>query len=315
MNDTTAHPATLRLQHGDASVEIRPSLGGTILRYTWRGIPILRPSDGVPDIARLTACYPLLPYSNRIGGGRLRFGGQTYAIPPTVDYAPLPMHGLAWQRPWRVASCTGHQAVLEQDYAPEDASPAWPFPYAARQTFELHDAGLRMTLSIRNTGPLPQPAGLGWHPYFPRTPETWIRAGVGDMWVNDATHLPTRLTPPPTALATRLAVADTDYDNVFRDFDGHACVAWPERDAAVRLEADPAFSHLVIFTPPGKPHLAIEPVSHMTDAFNRYAGDAGARGDTAGADPATGTVVLAPGATLAGGISLLPSTLAEAGAR
>ncbi|WP_157792895.1 aldose 1-epimerase [Bordetella genomosp. 8] len=315
MNDTIPRDTPiLRLQHGDASVELCPGLGGTILRYSWRGIPILRPSDGLPDIARLTACYPLLPYSNRIGGGRLRFGGHAYAIPPTVDYAPLPMHGLAWQRPWRIASRTGHQAVLEQDYVPEDASPAWPFPYAARQTFDLRENGLRMTLSIRNTGTLPQPAGLGWHPYFPRTAETWIRAGVGDMWVNDADHLPTHLAPPPAALATRLAVTETDYDNVFRDFSGHACVAWPERDAAVRLEADAAFSHLVIFTPPGKPHLAIEPVSHMTDAFNRYAGGTAASGNATVADPATGTVVLAPGATLAGGISLLPSTLAEAGA-
>lgn len=319
MDDTTPRTAILQLQHGDASVEICPGLGGTILRYTWRGIPILRPSDGIPDIARLTACYPLLPYSNRIAAGHLAFGGKTYAIPRTVDYAPLPMHGLAWQRPWRVASCADNHAVLEQDHVPERASPAWPFPYAARQTFQLDQTGLHMTLSMRNTGDTPQPAGLGWHPYFPRTPQTWIRAGVGDMWVNDAANLPISLLPPPASLASRMPVADTDYDNVFRGFDGHACVAWPERDTAVTLRANSTFSHLVIFTPPGKPHLAVEPVSHMTDAFNRYAGASGgpaaatAGGDLPVVDPHTGTVVLPPGATLAGRISLLPSTLAEAG--
>uniref|UniRef100_UPI0039EF78CC aldose 1-epimerase n=1 Tax=Bordetella sputigena TaxID=1416810 RepID=UPI0039EF78CC len=314
MDDTT-----LRLQHGDASVDICPALGGTILRYTWRGIPILRPSDGVPDIARLTACYPLLPYSNRIAGGRLTFGGKTYAIPRTVDYAPLPMHGLAWQRPWRVASRTDDRMVLEQNHVPESASPAWPFPYAARQSFQLDADGLHMTLSMRNTGATPQPAGLGWHPYFPRTPQTWIRAGVGDMWVNDGANLPISLLPPPASLATGMPAAGTDYDNVFRDFDGHAYVAWPERDTAVTLRADSTFSHLVIFTPPGKPHLAVEPVSHMTDAFNRYAGASGGQAAaTAGGtlpvvDRHTGTFVLPPGATLTGSISLLPSPLPEAG--
>ncbi|AOB30189.1 hypothetical protein AKI39_04985 [Bordetella sp. H567] len=307
MNETTI----LRLEHGDASVEISPGLGGTILRHTWRGVPILRPSDGVPDIARLSACYPLLPFSNRLAGGRLDFGGRVYPIPQTVDYAPLPMHGLAWQRPWRVESHTACSAVLAQDYAPQGATPPWPFPYAAQQSFTLDDAGLRMTLSIRNTGTVAQPAGLGWHPYFPRTPRTRVYADTGDMWVNDEAHLPMRLVPAPAALASGMLAEHADYDNVFRGFRGHAAVAWPERDTAVTLRADPIFSHLVIFTPPGKPHLAVEPVSHMTDAFNRYT----AAGGTAipGHDPDTGTTVLAPGATLTGAICLRPSTLREAG--
>lgn len=306
-------PTVLRLDHGDAYVEICPGLGGTIFNYSWRGQPILRPSDGVPAIARLAACYPLLPFSNRIAGGRLAFDGRTHAIPRTVDYAPLPMHGLAWQRPWRVQACDTGRATLTQDYAPDGATPAWPFPYAATQTFLLDDAGLHLTLSLRNTGTGPQPAGLGWHPYFPRTPATRIWARTGDMWVNDDANLPVRREPAPAGLASGMLAADTGYDNVFRDFGGHAGVAWPERDLAVTLHADAVFSHVVIFTPRDKPHLAIEPVSHMTDAFNRHAA-AGHRA-TPGLDTETGTAILAPGQSLAGGISLRPSTLRDAGPR
>jgi aldose 1-epimerase len=308
MNDTLI----LRLRHGDSALEVCPSLGGTILRYTWSGIPILRPSIGVPSMPRLTACYPLLPFSNRIAGGRLAFGGENHAIPRTVDYAPLPMHGLAWQRPWRVDIHGDDHAVLKQDYAPEGPLPAWPFPYVAEQTFLLDEQGLHMTLSLRNTGSRAQPAGLGWHPYFPRTPETRVWADVGEMWVSDAANLPVRLEPAAPALATTgLAVANTDYDNVFRGFQGRARVAWPERSAAVTLRADPAMSHLVIFTPPGKPHLAVEPVTHMTDAFNRYAAAGGSADPKV--DPGTGTVVLAAGATLKVAMSLLPTRLEEAG--
>jgi aldose 1-epimerase len=306
MDDTTI----LRLEHGDASVEISPRLGGTILRFTWRGMPMLRPSDGVPAIPRFAACYPLLPFSNRIADGRLSFGGKDYAIPRTVDYEPLPIHGLAWQRPWHVAKRTADHAILVQAYTPEGQPPAWPFPYAAEQTFKLNEDGLHLTLSMRNTGSVPQPAGLGWHPYFPRTPGAFVRAGVAQMWVNDDRHLPLRLEAAPAILAAGMPVENTDYDNVFRGFRGNACVAWPERDAAVTLHAYGSISHLVIFTPPGKPHLAVEPVSHMTDAFNRYSAAGGPA--SPGHDDKTGTTVLAPGALLKAAISLRPATLGDA---
>jgi aldose 1-epimerase len=301
MNEATL----LRLQHGDASVDICPSLGGTLLRYSWRGIPILRPSDGIPSIARLTACYPLLPFSNRIADGRLSFAGTAHAIPQTVDYAPLPMHGLAWQRPWEVRSHAGDRAVLTQDYVPEGAAPPWPFPYAAEQSFALNEDGLHVTLSMRNTGETPAPAGLGWHPYFPRTPLTRIWADVDRMWVNNEASLPLRLEPAAAALATGQLAAQTDYDNVFRGFKGRAGVVWPEREAAVTLHTDSALTHLVIFTPVGKPHLAVEPVTHMTDAFNRYTAAGGSA--VPGIDPATGTAVLGPDAMLKVSMSLLPS--------
>jgi aldose 1-epimerase len=297
----------LRLQNADCVVEVLPGLGGTILRFEWHGIPVLRPSDGVPALPRLTSCYPLAPFSNRIAGGQLAFGGNIWPVARTVDYEPLPMHGLAWQRPWDVDSHDDAHIVLTQDYVPPAANAPWPFSYRLQQTFSLLDDGLHMTLALRNTGSSAQPAGLGWHPYFPRTPATRVWAQVGDMWVCDEAHLPVGLQAPPAALASGLRVADSDYDNAFRDFKGSARVEWPERKLAVNLQANAALSHMVLFTPPGRPHLAVEPVTHMTDAFNRYAAAGGAA--VAGVDDRTGTVVLAPDATLAVALALLPQAL------
>lgn len=297
----------LRLHNAESAIDLLPALGGTILRYEWRGVPILRPSDGIPALPRLAACYPLLPFSNRIAGGRLAFGGKVYPIARTVDYAALPMHGLAWQRPWTVQEQTGTRVVMTQAYVPPASDAPWPFPYQASQTLVLNEDGLHITLALRNTGNRTQPAGLGWHPYFPRTPETRVWADVGEMWVCDDENLPVRKQAASPALATGERVAETDYDNVFRDFKGHARVAWPERNTAVDLVADAALNHVVIFTPPGKSHIAVEPVTHMTDGFNRYAAAGG--GTAAGKDPDTGTVVLAPGETLSATLSLLPKSL------
>jgi galactose mutarotase-like enzyme len=61
------------------------------------------------------------------------------------------------------------------------------------------------------------------------------------------------------------------------------------RKLTAEIAADPACDHLVMFVPSGKTggksFFAFEPVTHMTDAFNR-----------ASEDRDTGTRVLAPGA-------------------
>ncbi len=66
-------------------------------------------------------------------------------------------------------------------------------------------------------------------------------------------------------------------------------VRWPARKLTAEIAADAACDYLVVFVPSdksdGKSFFAIEPVTHMTDAFNRT-----------GTDGDTGTRVLAPGA-------------------
>ena len=61
------------------------------------------------------------------------------------------------------------------------------------------------------------------------------------------------------------------------------------RGLSVTLRADAPCRHLVVYTPHDRRSIALEPVSHVTDAFNRAA-----RGD---AD--TGMLLLEPGARIA----------------
>ena len=74
-------------------------------------------------------------------------------------------------------------------------------------------------------------------------------------------------------------------DNVFTGWDGEATLADEERRIAVSLRADRALNFFVLYAPEGRDFLALEPVTQMTDAFNRAA-----RGERD-----TGTRALAPG--------------------
>ena len=79
-------------------------------------------------------------------------------------------------------------------------------------------------------------------------------------------------------------------DNCFGGWNGEAAIRWPETGLTFRIEAEPAFGHLVIYLPPGEDFFCVEPVSNANDGFNLF--DLGV--------PATGVRVLAAGETLAG---------------
>jgi len=74
-------------------------------------------------------------------------------------------------------------------------------------------------------------------------------------------------------------------DNVFTGWSGRADVVAPSSGVRAALSADRACRFLVVYAPPQADFIAIEPVTHETDAFNRAA--QGARD--------TGCRVLAPG--------------------
>ena len=42
------------------------------------------------------ACYPLVPFSNRIANGRLVFDGQRFKLEPNWPGVRHPMHGEGW---------------------------------------------------------------------------------------------------------------------------------------------------------------------------------------------------------------------------
>ncbi len=290
----------LTLAHGDASVALSPSVGGAIAAFEWRGRPVLRPTP--PDASagcevRRHACYPLVPYSNRIADGRLDFGGTVHVLDLNYGTHPHAIHGVGWQRSWAVQAHEPDTALLAYEHRPQgrldDADTrAWPWPFRTSQWFALRTTGdaayLRMRLTIENTGQAAFPFGLGWHPFVPRDADTVLGFAAEGVWETDATMLPVRHGrgdadcgfDPPRAIVT------TTLDNVFTGWAGQTSIAYPGEGRVTLVRGDTVCRYFVCYIPKGLPFMAVEPVSHMTDAFNRFA--------QGGAN--TGTRVLAPGA-------------------
>jgi aldose 1-epimerase len=289
-------PGPLVLAAGEARVELAPAAGGAIAGYAFRGHDVLRPTPADARAAgdvRRHACYPLVPYSNRIADARLAAAGTTHALARNFGDHPHAIHGVGWQRPWTVALADADSALLALDHDPAgDGAAAWPWPFRATQAFALAavagGALLTAKLALANTGATAFPFGLGWHPFFPLAADSELGFAAAGVWENDATRIPRRHAAVPAAwrFDPPRAVGDAELDNVFTDWRGRAVLRRPAHGLEVALAADRACPFLVVYVPPGRDFVALEPVTHMTDAFNRAA--RGERG--------TGTRTLEPGA-------------------
>ena len=283
---------TVELRAGRARAVIAPSVGGAIAAFEYDGLPILRPTPAealAVGAVRLFACYPLIPFSNRIAGATLHWNGNAHRLPRYLAEEPHAIHGNGWRRAWQLIDQARQAATLELLHdANGDAALQWPFPYRARQTFELSPNALTLDLTIENTGDAEFPFGLGWHPFFPRNAATELEFAARGIWQTDATRLPTHFerTPAPWDFAAQRPIGATVLDNCFAGWSRHAGVRWPDRKLQAEITADSTCDYLVVYIPQDKDFIAVEPVTHMTDAFHR----------AAAGESDTGTRILTPGA-------------------
>ncbi len=262
----------ITLSNSDFEVVINPSLGGSIVAYNWLShpnglVPILRDAKTATSVLDASN-FPLVPFSNRVKKGAFDWQGQKYNIPLNFHPETSAIHGQGWQNSWLVVEST--ETFLHISF--EMTTNEWPFAYIAEQRFTLHNDGLHHELSITNTDKKTMPSGLGFHPYFVRTPKAKMYADVDKMWAVDDKCLPTELVNVPVGINQEgVLVNEQVLDNGFTQFAQKADIVLPELATKVALTASENCKFAVIFTPKDENFFCIEPVSHCTDAINLHA--------------------------------------------
>ncbi|WP_375250471.1 aldose 1-epimerase [Sphingomonas sp.] len=284
----TPDGAGVVLAAGDYRLHLDPAGGGAVTGFEWQGAALFHPRRG-PGILE-QACFPLVPFSNRIAFGRFSFEGEAIALAPNFPGSDHPhtLHGFGWQAPWRIAEQDGAACRLIHDH---DAG-AWPWSYRAEQQLTLSPGGLTHVLRIQNRADRAMPAGLGLHPYFPRTPRTLLRARHRGEWQTGDDGLPLSLTRAARDVDwwQGAPVGSRSVDTVYEERSGPIEIVWPDRGITLAIAPSSALRHTVIYCPADADFFCVEPVTHATDALNRM--------------PLTGDVVrLAPGRWLEVGVT------------
>ena len=263
----------LKLAAGDYELTVAPAIGGSIRSFTWRGEALMRTAQGSSVLD--AACFPLVPFSNRIAHGRFEWMGREVQLKPNfpgTDH-PHPLHGFGWISEWDIIEAECDYALLEHRYPGGD----WPWPYIARQSIRLGKKGLVLELSLTNLGEGNMPAGLGFHPYFPRDEQTQLHALHTGEWLNDADGLPVELRErnEPIDWWEEQPVSERTVDTVYCGRSGDIRVSWPSRGIALSIACDPSLSCTSVFVPELADWFCVEPVSHATNAVNSTADNLG----------------------------------------
>ena len=255
----------MTLEAGRLRLTLSPSIGGAISGFTWDGSrPILRESHSPLEKAVDAASFPLVPYVNRIRGGRFSFRGHEVRIAPNMAGDPSPLHGQGWINRWSIEWARERQAALRFRHEPGE----WPWLYDAWQGFELDEGGLTIKLECQNLAEEPMPCGLGQHPYFPCGPETRLDTEVTHVWTIDEHVLPVEKVPAEGRFDLRdRLVCGQDLDHGFGGWNGEARMSDPSWPCEIRLSS-PEARFFQLYSPPAGGIFVAEPVTHANAALN-----------------------------------------------
>ena len=291
MSASAITAATLILRGSDCELEIDAATGGSVRAFRWNGLDIFRGQTKAGVLE--SACFPLVPFCNRIADSRFNHYGSAIILAPNHPALPQEpvLHGFGWLAEWRVEQCDASRATLIFDYV----ASGWPWRFFARQNFILDADGLLIELTLTNLAAQPMPAGLGFHPYFPRSQHSIVKASHrGERQADGTLRFQSQAMDWWQGNPVDTRIVDTTY--VERC--GNIRILWPDRDLGAELVPGPGLTSTHIFVPREADYFCVEPVSHLPEAFTT-------------ADEAKGWRLVPPGKTMKANLRVRPYALSQ----
>lgn len=299
---------TLTLRDGDrAEADVAPQLGNNC--FAFRGVAdVFEPVSFANFVARPTSYgLPLLfPFPNRIREGEFTFQGRKYRVDP-------PRHGFVRDRPWTVVETGASDGEgawircrLDAADHPDTILSQFPFPFVVETTHRLREGRLDLNVVATNTGHSEMPVGFGIHPYFRLPARGTIQVPAENRW-ELIDNLPTGTVLPPDEahdLRRPRALSGLELDDIYGGLTTSApgvtrcLLSDAQQGIETVVEFDVReFPFVVVFTPPARPAICIEPNSCTTDAFNLHERGIGSN-----------AIVLPPGAQVVFNIGIYERT-------
>lgn len=249
-----------------------PALGGSIAAWDWKTAegpaPLFRPWDEVSEDRYTFACFPLVPWSNRITEGGFEQDGIFHPLRLTRPGEPYPIHGNGWMQSWQVTGRIERWIELSLESHRYDGN---PYQYASSQCFSLLPDGLDVELSVTHLGRQPLPYGLGLHPYFVRNQATRLLSRASGVWLSGDDPIPVKHVsefPPTWDYNAPASLEGPLIDNCFSGWDGRSVIQYPDRGLTLTMIMEDCPGYSLMYRPPRLPYFCLEPITHPIDAFH-----------------------------------------------
>jgi aldose 1-epimerase len=266
----------------DLEARIAPDAGANLFSLKVGGEELIPPPDKLEDLKQNRTGVPILfPTPNRVRDATFTFAGRKFQF--EANNAKNFIHGLVRSRPWQseapVAGPRGASAKVWIDWDGEQPEFArFPIRHRLEVTFALERGRLRLAYAVQNQDRVRLPFGFAVHPYF-RIPgerkDVTIQVPATEH-MEAVDKLPTGNLQPvagtPFDLRKATSLEKLDLDDVYFGVTPAAppSFEWRDRGVRVSLGGSREFTHVVVYTPPGKPFFCIENQTSSTDAHNLY---------------------------------------------
>lgn len=226
----------------------------------------------------------LFPFPGRIQGTSFRYEGKSYPL-HCQQHAGNAIHGFLLDRPWRVTEQSERHVVAEFQASLDDATllEQWPADFKVTASYTLHNGRLMFSVLVENPDTRPLPFGMGLHPYF-RVPigggsaDDCVVTAPADGYWELADMIATGEIKPSSQrgrIAGGMKFAEMQFDDVFTKLqytDGEftASIRDPDSQRVMKLLFDDPFRECVIYNPPHREAVCLEPYTCVPDAYRLH---------------------------------------------
>ena len=226
----------------------------------------------------------LIPFVGRIPNGTYIFDGKRYDLRNDVKEGEV-KHGLLYNRSWTLSKVEESKSygMLEFNYTldPNEFS-GYPFELSACARVVLRPDGLEVLSLVKNIGENKLPLAFGWHPYLTLSESTindyFLKVPAEKVVVLDESKTPTGEKMDVSLCAydfrsfRKIGQLEMDVvyiDLVYSDDRVYTTLYDDKSNFGVALWQDRKYRFIVIYTPPHRRSIAIEPWTSAPNCFNK----------------------------------------------
>jgi aldose 1-epimerase len=271
-------------------VSIIPCSGGRI-KELWlnngkENVSILKKIESIDSDERddIFTNAKLSPFAGRIKDGQYTFNHVKYDLHMNYSEENNACHGFLYDKIFRVTEQTVDEesASCTLQYLYENENEGYPFPYSIALNYKLSAGkGLTCTTEIINLSDSVIPISDGWHHYYDLgvpVDELKLKLDSLDLIDLDSSMIPDGRRKEYKIFDVPHEIGGRHFDSCFKlKTNGKAETKLISEERNINLliwqDTGPGkYDYLVIYTPPDRKSIAIEPITSNINSFNNKEG-------------------------------------------
>ena len=223
----------------------------------------------------------LSPFAGRIKDGQYIFNNMKYNLSKNYPEEENACHGFLYNKEFHIADkiVNDEMALCRLEYFYENEYEGYPFSFSIEITYTLTESeGLICTTRIINKSKSAIPLSDGWHHYFDlgtNINELELKLDISEIVKLDSRNIPTGSKEAYNEFVIPEKIGNTQFDSCFRikSCNGKAATTLSSPNNNIRLTiwqetGNGKYQYLVIYTPPGRRYIAVEPITSNINSFN-----------------------------------------------